>query len=75
LLPYLNGETAALAASIDKTAPLERAAQLKRAADDTLVSVAKKLCLEEMQLQKVKEQLAARHDVPKEACVTVDNIR
>jgi hypothetical protein len=28
-----------------------------------------------MQMQKVKEQLAARLDVPKEACLTADNIR
>jgi parafibromin len=70
-LPYLNGETAA-SASIDKSAPLERPAQLKRAADATLVSVAKKPCLEETRLKKVKEQLAARLDVPKEAFVTVD---
>jgi parafibromin len=74
LLPYLHGETAA-SASIDKSAPLERPTQVKRTADDTLESVAKKPCIEEMQLQKVKEQLAARLDAPKEASVTVDNIR
>jgi hypothetical protein len=74
LLVYLNGETAA-SASIGKSAPLERSAQLKRTADDTLVSVAKKPRLEETQLQMEKEQLAARLDVSKETCVTVDNVR
>jgi hypothetical protein len=56
-------------------APLESPTPVKRKAEETLGSVAKKPCLEEMQLQKVKEELAARLDVPKEACVTVDNIR
>jgi hypothetical protein len=45
---------------------------VKRTADDTLVSAAKKPCLEETQLQEVKEQVSARPDVPKEACITVD---
>ncbi|XP_021926024.1 parafibromin [Zootermopsis nevadensis] len=74
LLAYLNGETAA-SASIDKSAPLEIPTQVKRTADDALESVAKKPRFEETQVQKVKEQLAARLDAPKEASVTVDNIK
>ncbi|PSN55612.1 hypothetical protein C0J52_04026 [Blattella germanica] len=74
LLAYLNGETAA-SASIDKSAPLEIPTQVKRTADDTLESIAKKPRFEETQVQKVKEQLAARLDAPKEASVTVDNIK
>jgi parafibromin len=74
LLAYLNGETAA-SANIEKSAPLEVPTQVKRTADETLESVAKKPCLEETPLQKVKEQLAARLEAPKEASVTVDNIR
>jgi parafibromin len=74
LLAYLNGETAA-SASIDKSAALERPRQVKRTEDDTLESVVKKPCLQEMQLQKVKEQLAARLDASKEARVTVDSVR
>jgi parafibromin len=73
-LSYLNGETAA-SASIDKSAHLERPTQVKRTADDTLESAAKKPCLEKMQLQRVKEQLAAGLHVPKEASVIADNIR
>jgi parafibromin len=48
---------------------------VKRAAEDTLESVSKKPRFEETQVQKVKEQLAARLDAPKEASVTVDNIK
>ncbi|KAJ9591699.1 hypothetical protein L9F63_001786 [Diploptera punctata] len=39
------------------------------------LNVAKKPRYEETQVQKVKEQLAARLDAPKEASVTVDNIK
>nr|CAD7258374.1 unnamed protein product [Timema shepardi] len=74
LLAYLNGETAS-SASIDKAAPLEIPTQVKRTAEDTLDSIAKKPRFEELQVQKVKEQLAARLDAPKEASVTVDNIK
>jgi parafibromin len=74
LLAYLNGETAA-SASIDKSAPLEIPAQVKRAAEDILESVAKKPRFQETQVQMVKEQLAARLDAPKEASVTADNIK
>lgn len=48
---------------------------MKRAAEETIESVSKKPRLEETQVQKAKEQLAARLDGPKEASVTVDNIK
>uniref|UniRef100_A0A1B6EIT3 Parafibromin n=1 Tax=Cuerna arida TaxID=1464854 RepID=A0A1B6EIT3_9HEMI len=74
LLAYLNGETAT-SANIDKSAPLEIPTQVKRAPDESIESVAKKPRLEDMQVQRVKQQLAARLDAPKEASVTVDNIK
>ncbi|KAF4524055.1 hypothetical protein B566_EDAN013209 [Ephemera danica] len=74
LLAYLNGETAS-SASIDKSAPLEIPMQVKRTAEETLEPASKKPRFEQMQVQKVKEQLAARLDAPKEASVTVDNIK
>jgi parafibromin len=70
-LAYLNRATAT-PASIDKSAPLT---QVKRTADEALGSVAKKSCLEERQVEKVKEQLVARFDAPREASVTVDNTK
>ncbi|KAJ0181118.1 hypothetical protein K1T71_003203 [Dendrolimus kikuchii] len=75
LLAYLNGETATCA-SIDKSAPLEIPTQVKRTHDnDGGDSAAKKPRIEETHVQKVREQLAARLDAPKEASVTVDNIK
>lgn len=75
LLAYLNGETATSAA-IDKSAPLEIPTQVKRTAEDGLESgSSKKPRFEDTHVQKVKEQLAARLDAPKEASVTVDNIK
>ncbi|XP_026484773.1 parafibromin [Vanessa tameamea] len=75
LLAYLNGETATCA-SIDKSAPLEISTQVKRTHDhDGGESEAKKPRIEETHVQKVREQLAARLDAPKEASVTVDNIK
>ncbi|XP_050665371.1 parafibromin isoform X2 [Leptidea sinapis] len=75
LLAYLNGETATCA-SIDKSAPLEIPTQVKRTHDhDGGESAAKKPRIEETHVQKVREQLAARLDAPKEASVTVDNIK
>jgi parafibromin len=75
LLAYLNGETATSVA-IDKSAPLEIPTQVKRAAEDGLESgSSKKPRFEETHVQKVKEQLAARLDAPKEASVTVENIK
>ncbi|KAK5641746.1 hypothetical protein RI129_010293 [Pyrocoelia pectoralis] len=75
LLAYLNGETASCP-SIDKSAPLELPTQVKRSADyDGTDNTAKKPRLEDTHVQKVREQLAARLDAPKEASVTVDNIK
>ncbi|EDW59412.1 parafibromin [Drosophila novamexicana] len=79
LLAYLNGETPTCA-SIDKSAPLEIPTQVKRTADgDAATSgetAAKKSRFEETQVQKVREQLAARWDVnQKETAVNMDNIK
>ena len=65
-----------MCASIDKSAPLEIPNQVKRSSEYELTeNVFKKPRMEENQVQKVKEQLAARLDAPKEASVTVDNIK
>lgn len=76
LLAYLNGETATCA-SIDKSAPLEIPTQVKRPIEsDGIDSIAKKARYEDTQVQKVREQLAARLDVnKKEASVNIDNIK
>ncbi|KAJ8985727.1 hypothetical protein NQ317_014378 [Molorchus minor] len=75
LLAYLNGETASCPA-IDKSAPLEIPTQVKRSADyDGPESLMKKPRFEDTHVQKVREKLAARLDAPKEASVTVDNIK
>lgn len=79
LLAYLNGETQTCA-SIDKSAPLEIPTQVKRTAEgDAATSgetAAKKARFEETQVQKVREQLAARWDVnQKETAVNMDNIK
>lgn len=78
LLAFLNGETSTCA-SIDKSAPLEIPTQVKRAFESdgsTLDSIAKKARYENTQVQKVREQLAARLDVnKKEASVNIDNIK
>jgi parafibromin len=76
LLAYLNGETTTCA-SIDKSAPLEIPTQVKRPMEsDGMDSMAKKARYEDTQVQKVKEQLAARLDVNrKEASVNIDNIK
>ncbi|CAD6991141.1 parafibromin [Ceratitis capitata] len=78
LLAYLNGENATCA-SIDKSAPLEIPTQVKRQADGDAPggeSMAKKARFEETQVQKVREQLAARWDVnKKETTVNIDNIK
>jgi parafibromin len=77
LLAYLNGETSTCA-SIDKSAPLEIPTQVnKRPAEtDAYDNITKKARFEELQVQKVKEQLAARLDVnKKEASVNIDNIK
>ena len=78
LLAYLNGDTATCA-SIDKSAPLEIPTQVKRPLDaegSSDVTAAKKARFEDTQVQKVKEQLAARLDVnKKEVSVNIDNIK
>ncbi|KAG5678367.1 hypothetical protein PVAND_008049 [Polypedilum vanderplanki] len=76
LLAYLNGETNTCA-SIDKSAPLELPTQVKRPAEtDAYETITKKARLEELQVQEVKKQLAARLDVnKKEASVNIDNIK
>lgn len=75
-MAYLNGETVTCA-SIDKSAPLEIPTQVKRGIDsDAPESIAKKARYEDTQVQKVREQLAARLDVnKKEASVNIDNIK
>ncbi|GAB6023416.1 accessory factor associated with RNA polymerase II [Chamberlinius hualienensis] len=74
LLAYLNGETAT-SGSIDKSAPLEIPTQVKRTVDDSQNEAAKKPRFEETQVQRAKEQLAARLDAPKESSVTTDQMR
>ncbi|CAH0553260.1 unnamed protein product [Brassicogethes aeneus] len=75
LLTYLNGESASCPA-IDKSAPLELPTQVKRSADyDGPESIAKKPRFEDTHVQKVREKFTARLDAPKEASVTVDNIK
>lgn len=77
LLAYLNGETSTCV-SIDKSAPLEIPTQVKRPApeSDGYENLAKKSRFEDLQVQKVKEQLAARLDVnKKESSVNIDNIK
>jgi parafibromin len=58
-----------------KSAPLEIPTVVKRAAEDTLESVAKKPRFQETQVQMMKAWLAAGLDAPKEASVTVHNIK
>lgn len=76
MLAYLNGDTATCA-SIDKSAPLEIPTQVKRPLEgDGLDHIAKRARYEETQVQKVREQLAARLDVnKKEVSVNLDNIK
>lgn len=75
-MAYLNGETSTCV-SIDKSAPLEIPTQVKRPAEtDGYENLTKKARFEDLQVQKVKEQLAARLDVnKKEASVNIDNIK
>lgn len=72
----MNGETSTCA-SIDKSAPLEIPTQVKRPLEsDGLENLAKKARYEDTQVQRVREQLAARLDVnKKEASVNIDNIK
>lgn len=75
-MAYLNGETVTCA-SIDKSAPLEIPTQVKRPLEsDGNELPAKKARFEDTQVQKVREQLAARLDVnKKEVSVNIDNIK
>ncbi|XP_018576046.1 parafibromin-like [Anoplophora glabripennis] len=74
LLAYLNGEIPSCP-SINKSAPLEIPTQVKKSADyDGPVSMAKKPRFEDTHVQMC-EKLAARLDAPKEASVTVDNVK
>ena len=75
----MNGETSTCA-SIDKSAPLEIPTQVKRPAEGEAgvgdAGAPKKARFEETQVQKVREQLAARWDVnKKETTVNIDNIK
>lgn len=72
----MNGETSSCA-SIDKSAPLEIPTQVKRPLEtDGIESTSKKARYEDTQVQKVREQLAARLDVnKKEVSVNIDNIK
>lgn len=76
LLAYLNGDTVTCA-SIDKSAPLEIPKQVKRPVEsDAFDNISKKARFEELQVQKVREELAARLDVnKKESSVNIDNIK
>lgn len=79
LLAYLNGESSTCP-SIDKSAPLEIPTQVKRGPEGDAATghenAAKKPRFEETQVQKVREQLAARWDVnKKETTVNIDNIK
>uniref|UniRef100_A0A1A9VVX6 Parafibromin n=1 Tax=Glossina austeni TaxID=7395 RepID=A0A1A9VVX6_GLOAU len=78
LLAYLNGESITCQ-SIDKSAPLEIPTQVKRPVEGDATggeNAAKKARFEDTQVQKVREQLAARWDVnKKETTVNIDNIK
>lgn len=75
LLAYLNGETAT-SASIDKSAPIEIPTTVKHVHEEQLQNeVVKKPRLEEGEVQRAKDQLAARLDAPKEASVITEHIR
>ncbi|XP_013777733.1 parafibromin-like [Limulus polyphemus] len=74
LLAYLNGETAT-SGNIDKSAPIEIPTQVKRVNEEPQNESIKKPRFEEGQVQRAKEQLAARLDAPKESSVTTEQIR
>jgi parafibromin len=74
LLTFLESETAT-SANIDKSAPLERPTQLKRVAEhDTDHHPLKKPRFEDGDVQRMRQQMAARLDGPKEQSVTLENI-
>ncbi|CAG0922104.1 unnamed protein product [Notodromas monacha] len=74
LLTYLGSETAT-SASIDKSLPLERPTQLKRVAEhENEIHPMKKPRLEDGDMERMRQKMAARLDGPKEQSVTLDNI-
>ena len=75
VLAYLGGDTSAGSSKIDKSAPLEIPTQIKRTAEEHIESAPKKPRFEENAVQKFKDQLAARLDAPREATVTINNIK
>ena len=77
VLAYLSGDTSAGSSlsKIDKSAPLEIPTQIKRTAEEHIESAPKKPRFEENAVQKFKDQLAARLDAPREATVTINNIK
>ncbi|XP_054722301.1 parafibromin-like, partial [Uloborus diversus] len=75
LLAYLNGETST-SASIDKSAPIEIPSTVKHVYEEQNQQEAvKKPRLEEGEVQRAKDQLAARLDAPKESSVLTENIK
>ncbi|KAG8265771.1 accessory factor associated with RNA polymerase II [Homalodisca vitripennis] len=74
LLAYLNGE-AATSVNIDKNAAVDIVRPVKRARDGSVENMSKRRKLEDVQEQRMKQRLAAWLDTPKQASVTVDNIK
>lgn len=74
LLAYLKGETST-ATSIDKSAPLEMPTQVKRTAEDSSESGAKKPRFDESASQKLKDQLAMKYGGNQEGKETTGNIK
>ncbi|CAK9291760.1 unnamed protein product [Gordionus sp. m RMFG-2023] len=73
LLAYLNAEITT-SNSIDRSAPLELPAQVKKTTDEVNENF-KKTKFEEERLLKDKERLSAWLDAPKETQITTENIR
>ncbi|KAG8194555.1 hypothetical protein JTE90_013302 [Oedothorax gibbosus] len=75
LLAYLNGESNT-SSSIDKSAPIEIPTTVKYVYEEqNQQDVIKKPRLEEGEVQRAKDQLAARLASPKESSVTTEHIR
>ncbi|GFQ72298.1 parafibromin [Trichonephila clavata] len=75
LLAYLNGDTST-STSIDKSAPIEIPTTVKHVYEEqNQQEVVKKPRLEEGEVQRAKDQLAARLASPKESSVTTEHIR
>ncbi|GAB6023363.1 hypothetical protein CHUAL_008159 [Chamberlinius hualienensis] len=71
LLAYLNGETAR-SSSIDKSVPLEIPTPVKRSIEDCQTKTPKKIKLEETQVQRANEQLAASLDALEESSIKTE---